>query len=338
MLFPYTLTDNNASLRFVRSGCVVVVLDGIKDNSYFVKDGRVLGYDFDLIQKYSKKIERNPVFIVEKNVEKRLDLLLSNEIDIAICDATDSISEFGGVNFIYINDEISSTIWVVNNKNAGFAKDINLWLKSYKKTNEYSYFTSYYNSEKGKKTEGKAQISEYDFLIQKYSRKIGWDWRLISSLVYQESRFISTVKSRKGATGLMQLVPKTAAFLGVDNIEDDEKNIEAGTKLVKYLDDYYAKDSTITQTERIKFVLAAYNSGHGRIDICRKSTEMNGYDSSNWADVVNSRKNKNPQKISAKSFLSKETVLFVHEILERYEHYKNLFPEIIIHSELFSLD
>ena len=338
MLCPHTLTDNHASLRFVRSGCVVVALGVADNNSYFVRDGRILGYHFDLIEKYSKKIERHPIFIVEENVEKRFDLLLSNEVDIVVCDKEDSILELKGINFIYIDEEISSSIWAVNSKNAGFASSINSWLKSHKKTNDYGCFVSYYNSEKGKKSEDKSQISQHDFLIQKYSEKIGWDWRLISSLVYQESRFMSTVKSRKGATGLMQLVPKTAAFLGVDDIADDEKNIEAGTKLIKYLDNYYSKDSAITANERIKFVLAAYNSGHGRIDICRKSTEMNGYDSSNWADVVNSRKNKNPQKISAKSFLSKETVLFVHEILERYEHYKNLFPEIIIHSELFSLD
>ena len=56
--------------------------------------------------------------------------------------------------------------------------------------------------------EGK--ISHYDDLFRKYSKEIGWDWRMLASLAYTESNFDTTAVSWAGAKGLMQLMPATA--------------------------------------------------------------------------------------------------------------------------------
>ena len=53
--------------------------------------------------------------------------------------------------------------------------------------------------------EGK--ISHYDHLFKKYSKDIGWDWRMLASLAYTESNFDTTAVSWAGAKGLMQLMP-----------------------------------------------------------------------------------------------------------------------------------
>ena len=54
------------------------------------------------------------------------------------------------------------------------------------------------------------QISEYDEIIKSYADELGWDWRLLASQVYQESRFDPEANSWVGAQGLMQLMPATS--------------------------------------------------------------------------------------------------------------------------------
>jgi membrane-bound lytic murein transglycosylase F len=326
-LHPQKIADNSsAKFHFVKDGYIVVAL-GTNDNSYFLKNGHVMGYHFELIKKYCNNIKCKPVFIVEEDIDKRLDLLLSNRADIAVCDTkTDSILKLKNLISIDIDENFSPSFFAVDNKNNGLAKDINLWINSHTQTKDYSFLAAKYNL--NRKYVKSQTISNYDDLIKKYSEKINWDWRLIAALIYQESQFIPELKSRKDAFGLMQIRQQTAEFLGFDSIDSNEKNIAAGTKLIKFLEKHFAKDSTINETELVKFVLAAYNSGHGKIDICRRNTMQKGYNSNIWIDVEITNRRKKREKNSAtpkESYLSNETINFVKEILERYEHYKNFF-------------
>ena len=61
----------------------------------------------------------------------------------------------------------------------------------------------------------KGIISQYDAEFMKGSRHIGWDWRLIAAQCYQESGFDPNAVSWAGAKGLMQIIPSTAASLGI---------------------------------------------------------------------------------------------------------------------------
>jgi membrane-bound lytic murein transglycosylase F len=328
-LYPQKITDNSAMFYFVNDDCLVVAL-GTANNSYFLEKGNISGYNFELITKYCSAIERKPVFILEEDIDKRLNLLSSENVDIVACNTKlDSILQIKTVNPVCIDEKLSNTYWLVNPQNSGLARSLTAWFDSYAETKEYKLLAAKYNA--GRKShKSQTYISKYDDLIKKYSSTINWDWRLIASLVYQESKFIPDLKSRKDASGLMQIRKHTAEFLGFDSIDNNEKNIAAGMKLIKFLENYFAGDSTISATERTKFVLAAYNSGHGKIDIFRKNTERKGLNSSIWDNVEIANTRKTHEKNSThpqKHFLSKETVLFVREILDRYEHYKNFFKE-----------
>src|SRR5690606_16719021 len=107
-------------------------------------------------------------------------------------------------------------------------------------------------------------ISDYDQILQKEAEKIEWDWRLLASLIYQESGFDHSVESWMGARGLMQLMPSTAAEFGLDSISSPEMNIRAGVKYLSWLDKQFEKKVPIKE-ERKKFVLAAYNVGLGHV-------------------------------------------------------------------------
>ena len=328
LLYPKKITDNQTLLIFVKPNSVVIAL-GTNGNSYFQKNGNVMGFHFELMKKYCSKIERNPVFVVEENIVQRLNLLHSGEVDIVICDEKiDSIAQLENITSGDIPNNTMPALWAVDSENNNLAKNIHLWINSFSETKDYQLLVAKYGIDKNQNPH-QNHISVYDDLIKKYAEKINWDWRLIAALIYQESQFIPDLQSRKDAFGLMQLRQQTINFLGFDNVDSNEQNIAAGTKLIQYLDKYFAKDSIINPNERIRFVLAAYNAGHGKIDICRRNTKLKHGNPNIWkhVEIMSQQTDNNKTSSSKKPVLSRETIAFVREILERYEHYKNFFPE-----------
>jgi hypothetical protein len=90
------------------------------------------------------------------------------------------------------------------------------------------------------------------------SEKYKLDWRLITAVMKVESNFNPRAVSRKGALGLMQLMPDTAKLYSVNNPYDPTQNIDAGVKHLKKLMKRY--------NNNLEWVLAAYNSGERTVD------------------------------------------------------------------------
>lgn len=95
-------------------------------------------------------------------------------------------------------------------------------------------------------------------LVNNASARYRLDPDLVNSVIRAESDFDPRAVSRKGAEGLMQLMPQTAAHLGVANALDPGANVEGGTRYLRALLEYYNFDL-------IK-ALAAYNAGPQRVD------------------------------------------------------------------------
>ena len=155
-----------------------------------------------------------------------------------------------------------------------------------------------------------AQICEYDHLIRAEAKKIGWDWRLLASIIYQESRFKPDLVNHKGAFGLMQLMPRIMDKYNITHESSVEEQLDAGGKLLVHLDSKLS--GVVTDSlERINFVLASYNAGLSRVMNFREQAVQNGNDPNVWAENV-------------ELYSPKQTFIFVREINERYEHYKTI--------------
>ena len=96
----------------------------------------------------------------------------------------------------------------------------------------------------------------YADLIDIYSKKQNLSPLLVQEIIKAESKFDPNIVSKKGASGLMQLMPATAAELNVDPF-DPEENIKGGTQYFAMLLDKY---------KRVDYALAAYNAGPGAVD------------------------------------------------------------------------
>lgn len=97
----------------------------------------------------------------------------------------------------------------------------------------------------------------YDKLIARMAKAHDVEGSLIKAVMHVESEFNPYATSRKGAAGLMQLMPATAYEYGVDNVYDPAQNIEAGVLHLKYL---------LQRYHSRKLAIAAYNAGQGNVD------------------------------------------------------------------------
>lgn len=172
------------------------------------------------------------------------------------------------------------------------------------------------------------QLSEYDGIIKKAAKNIGWDWRLLASLIYQESKFRIDTESEKGAFGLMQLMPVVMERYEIDYDSSPEEQVEAGGKLIKHLENCL-ENKVADSAERVKFVLAAYNAGLGHIYDAQRLAEKYGKSPDVWEDnvdyfVLNKSKAQyyNDTCCHAGYLRGSETYRFVQEILDRFYQYQ----------------
>ena len=170
-------------------------------------------------------------------------------------------------------------------------------------------------------------LSPFDSLLRAQAPRLGWDWRLLGSQMFQESRFQPNARSWAGARGLMQLMPATARQFGVRRIADPKQNVTGGVKYLLWLQKYWATRID-DPGERLKFILASYNAGAGHVEDAQRLADAQGDDPTKWADVSYWLLQLSKQEYYAHPVVrygfcrGLEPVQYVQTILERFEHYK----------------
>ena len=226
--------------------------------------------------------------------------------------------------------------WVLRKNSTQLQEKLNEWIVKMKKQSDYYVIYNKYYKNRNSISEriesdyflnSTGVLSPYDELIKKYAEDLPWNWELLASQVFQESKFDPKARSWASAHGLLQLMPATAKELGVSNPSDPEQSIRGGAK---YLKSIWERWSEIPDSlERIKFTLASYNAGFGHIQDARTLTELNNGDPNIWdGQVENALLNLTYQRYYSKPEIKYgyvhglEPVKYVKEILERTTMYE----------------
>ncbi|MEA2039378.1 MAG: lytic transglycosylase F [Thermodesulfobacteriota bacterium] len=154
-------------------------------------------------------------------------------------------------------------------------------------------------------------------LFKKYAGQYGFDYLMVTALGYQESRLDQSKRSPRGAVGVMQLLPSTAAGhpINIPNIYNLDKNIHAGVKYLHFLYNNYFKDAPMDQLNKILFTFASYNAGPARVEGLRRQAKNMGLNPNVWFRNV---------EVAAARVIGRETVQYVSNILKHYIAYKHI--------------
>lgn len=225
--------------------------------------------------------------------------------------------------------------WVVRKSSPELAAAINEWASD--KTGKHVFKAAtkrYFELSKQPFTADipevkNGHVSPYDLLFKKHAKNIGWDWQLLASIAYQESRFNPTVVSWAGAEGLMGIMPNTAKALGVTphELKDPDTGVRTGVDCLRRFRQGF---SEITDPEeKIKFTLASYNAGIGHVYDAQRLAEKYGKDPKKWDNNVEEyvRLKSDPEyyndPVCKHGYLrGSETYNYVREVMERYHYYK----------------
>ena len=175
-------------------------------------------------------------------------------------------------------------------------------------------------------------LSPFDEIVKPLAEEAGFDWRLIVAQMYQESGFDPSRVSFAGAEGLLQVLPRTAAELGVDpaKLADPHIGIAAG---VGYLAWTRERFPDLPVGEQLWFALGAYNAGAGHIRDGRRLAARLNLDGSLWFENVERAMLKLAEPEYAKESVygyvrGTEVTRYVREIRDRYGAYVDHFDRL----------
>ncbi|MDR2971284.1 MAG: transglycosylase SLT domain-containing protein [Bacteroidales bacterium] len=282
-------------------------------------------------------VERCNDFTSEELFEK----VDNGEVPYLICDYNQAITLMPFYSNVKILEKAGPQFerrWLLNNKNVQLNEEINQWLFGFKQTAKYSkllqkYFSiesSLINASFANKQ--KNGISQFDAIVQKYAQQYNLDWRFVSSIIYQETKFISGLTGKGGSYGLMQLMPVTMDYYGISEDDDDEANIRVGIQHINSIRKSF--DDIENEEEKLYFVAAAYNAGRGHIFDAQRLCAKYEENFNNWNDVSKylilkaRREYANDSVVKSGFFPGAYTVNYAYQVMSRYSAYKAAFTKM----------
>jgi len=210
--------------------------------------------------------------------------------------------------------------WAIRKESPNLRELLNTFLAGYKQSGALTQLKKKFFGRPGylKNPTASQELRRFNASVKhfkKYAQQYSLDYLLMTAQGYQESKLNQAARSQRGAIGVMQLLPKTAASAPIflPHIQDLETNIHAGVKYHKHLIDTLFDDGNITPQNRMLFAFAAYNAGPGNMARILRVTEDLGLDKNKWFGNV---------EIAAGKVVGVETVRYVSNIYKYYVAYK----------------
>lgn len=296
--------------------------------------GLETGFCYELLGRFAEDNRCNVNIITSGKNDNYLDSLRNGKVDIVITHI-DDIQDTEGIELSRKFNSCSA--WAVASEREAELRQMNIWISHMTESAEYEgierkYTGSFNPIKRAEKGIRAKNVSPYDDLLKKYAKDLGWDWRMLAAVVYQESKFSINSKSFRGAQGLMQVMPGTARYYNVDDLLDPEKNLQAGTRHLKRLQKQFSGEG-LDQMEMVKFTLAAYNAGEGRIADCRNFAASQQIDTTRWGEIVRiiplMREDSilENENVKLGKFQGYETIAYIDSIMELYDAICRICPE-----------
>jgi len=171
-------------------------------------------------------------------------------------------------------------------------------------------------------------LSPYDAMIAGYADAAGLDWRFVSAVIYEESRFDPDSQSSAGAVGLMQVMPAAAQDVGEVRFHEPEANIRTGVRYLQRLAREYAR---APERDRLALMLAAYNMGMAHVRDAQELARRFGYDPLRWDGAMDVMVSLLEEPVVAQavhngSAQGRSVVAYVDRVLTRYGSYRGSLP------------
>ena len=290
---PLTQNDdavgNQFRLRDILSSGELIMLTLSGPDTYYDYHGRGMGLQYLLCEKFAQHLGVSLRVELCRDTLEMVKKLNEDEGDIIAFSLPKNIKN---VQFCGVSVDSLKTQWAVKNGNTELSDSLKQWFKptliaQLQKEQRWllsnrgvvrKVYSPMLNRAGG-------VISHYDAYFQRYAPVARLDWRLLAAQCYQESTFDPNARSWAGASGLMQIMPKTAKHLGLEmeDIFNPELNIAAAAKYLSELGAHF--NDVKNPLERMSFTLAGYNGGPFHIRDAMALAKKNGRDPYRWADV-----------------------------------------------------
>jgi membrane-bound lytic murein transglycosylase MltF len=306
-------------------------VEDLSGKQVFVRKSSSYYESLVMLNKRLEKVKKRTVKIVEadENLETEdiLELVNTGAIERTVCDSYLAEIWSEVLRDIRVHKKIKlrrggRIAWAVRKDAPELEKSLNRFIKKHRKGTLLGniFFKRYYeNTEWVKnplKGDAGTRIAEYRPYFEKYGDQYGFDWRLLLAMAYQESGLNHKKKSNKGAIGLMQVLPSTAADLkiGIKDIHKLENNIHAAVKYLDFVRNRYFNEEDIRPRDQVRFSLAAYNAGPAKIRQARKKAASMDLDPNRWFRNV---------ELAVLRIVGQETVQYLSNINKYYVIYRN---------------
>ena len=225
-------------------------------------------------------------------------------------------------------------VWLVNPSSPNLHRAINAWLREVRSSglvrqlvrSELGSWQPYRKRTLLPIPEG--ALSPYDELLQWVGRSNGIDWRLLASLMYEESRFDPDAVGPGGSAGLFQFMPFTWQELGVEDPHNPIEAAEAGGRYLSYLMD---KFEGLALPDQVAMAIASYNVGPRHVFDARRLAREMGFNPDRWKDSVETAMVLLDDPEVARRYPAgvcrcRRAANYVRRILRRYAAYAEQFP------------
>lgn len=263
-------------------------------DTYYEFHGREMGLQYGYAAHFAGADGLRVRVELVRDTLELIEKLKSGEVDVAGVLLPAEMLKKEGLVAAGVKDSIGQRSWAVSGEAKDVAEVLNKWYGEKVKAevaaavkaevaNRTLVTRKVYEPFLSRST---GTISRYDDLFKKNASTAGCDWRLLAAMCYQESCFDPSAQSWAGAKGLMQLMPATAASMGLseENIFDPAENVAASVRvisgLLRSLSDIKLPD------ERVKFMLASYNGGIGHVRDAMALAKKAGKNAQSWSDVA----------------------------------------------------